>query len=445
MPRSALPNSAVRVRTPRIAMAARTPCGDHDRRVDGPRRDERFGDDRPVERVSEIADAELAPRRGGRRGAAGPEHRARGAEGRRVAGLVAPATDRLDRPGDAVTSLASGTPLMALEGDRRRFAAVSPHDDLRAKPPRLPVLGHVIGHVVERVAEARELRIDAVRGEHAHVDGREDRIAHAIAPREVPQLSGLVAGAPFAPRGAHRAAGGLAPEMDLERRSLGKHSEAKDVVRPPTRRADERHLGCDPERRKDHAQLPHRADASRNGRRAGHRFASDPPAMPRFDVAVRTPIVAALCLLPLGCGEGSATKVNGPPPDVAFAPHLDRRLDRTVGASSLQPLGNTVPTSTAASPTGAAIPAPLSAAPIGHLDGPDRLARLFQRLAGLDDGRVHDDVRILQFGDSHTASDMGTAAFRRQLQARFGDGGRGFVSIGQALEDVRARGPARRT
>jgi lysophospholipase L1-like esterase len=149
---------------------------------------------------------------------------------------------------------------------------------------------------------------------------------------------------------------------------------------------------------------------------------------------VRKPIVAALCLLPFGCGEGSATKVNGPPPDVAFAPHLDRRLDRTVGASSLQPVGNTVPTSAAATPTGAGTPAsaaPLSAATVGHLDGPDRLAHLFQRLAGLDDGRGHDDVRILQFGDSHTASDMGTSAFRRQLQTRFGDGGRGFVSIGR--------------
>ena len=40
-------------------------------------------------------------------------------------------------------------------------------------------------------------------------------------------------------------------------------------------------------------------------------------------------------------------------------------------------------------------------------------------------------MRILQYGDSHTASDMGTAAFRRHLQARFGDGGRGFVSIGK--------------
>ena len=75
--------------------------------------------------------------------------------------------------------------------------------------------------------------------------------------------------------------------------------------------------------------------------------------------------------------------------------------------------------------------APLSPAPVGHLEGPERLARLFQRLAGLDDGRAHDDVRILQFGDSHTASDMGTSAFRHVLQTRFGDGGRGFVSIGK--------------
>jgi hypothetical protein len=40
-------------------------------------------------------------------------------------------------------------------------------------------------------------------------------------------------------------------------------------------------------------------------------------------------------------------------------------------------------------------------------------------------------VRIVQFGDSHTAADVGTGAFRHTLQARFGDGGRGFVSIGR--------------
>jgi lysophospholipase L1-like esterase len=40
-------------------------------------------------------------------------------------------------------------------------------------------------------------------------------------------------------------------------------------------------------------------------------------------------------------------------------------------------------------------------------------------------------VRIVQYGDSHTASDLGTSVFRRVLQARFGDGGRGFVSVGK--------------
>jgi lysophospholipase L1-like esterase len=37
---------------------------------------------------------------------------------------------------------------------------------------------------------------------------------------------------------------------------------------------------------------------------------------------------------------------------------------------------------------------------------------------------------VLQFGDSHTAADMQTGAARRALQTRFGDGGRGFISIG---------------
>jgi lysophospholipase L1-like esterase len=39
-------------------------------------------------------------------------------------------------------------------------------------------------------------------------------------------------------------------------------------------------------------------------------------------------------------------------------------------------------------------------------------------------------VRVVQFGDSHTAADYETGPIRRALQARFGDGGRGFVGIG---------------
>jgi lysophospholipase L1-like esterase len=90
-------------------------------------------------------------------------------------------------------------------------------------------------------------------------------------------------------------------------------------------------------------------------------------------------------------------------------------------------------------PTAASVDAVRSASadlpalpPTAHcLDRPDRLARFFSALADLDSREAHDDVRIVQYGDSHTAADFGTGAFRRALQARFGDGGRGFVSLGQ--------------
>jgi lysophospholipase L1-like esterase len=96
-------------------------------------------------------------------------------------------------------------------------------------------------------------------------------------------------------------------------------------------------------------------------------------------------------------------------------------------------------------PAALAVPGPASAAPdapsppspnppevsAGHLERSDRLAHLFEVLAGLDDGRAHDDVRVLQYGDSHTASDLGVGVLRHALQARFGEGGRGFVPIGK--------------
>jgi lysophospholipase L1-like esterase len=82
--------------------------------------------------------------------------------------------------------------------------------------------------------------------------------------------------------------------------------------------------------------------------------------------------------------------------------------------------------------TPAALVAPTDAAiRSGYLEGADRLAHLFVGLSALEEGRVQADVRILQYGDSHTASDTATSVVRRLLQARFGDGGRGFVQIGK--------------
>ncbi len=68
---------------------------------------------------------------------------------------------------------------------------------------------------------------------------------------------------------------------------------------------------------------------------------------------------------------------------------------------------------------------------VGALDHPAGLRRLFDALARLEAGQADDDVRIVQFGDSHTAADVETAIVRHALQARFGDGGRGLVAIGK--------------
>ena len=46
-------------------------------------------------------------------------------------------------------------------------------------------------------------------------------------------------------------------------------------------------------------------------------------------------------------------------------------------------------------------------------------------------------TRIVQLGDSHTANDLWTGALRRRLQARFGDGGHGFVIPGRPWSSYR--------
>lgn len=58
------------------------------------------------------------------------------------------------------------------------------------------------------------------------------------------------------------------------------------------------------------------------------------------------------------------------------------------------------------------------------------LDKVFSRLDKLD-GKRQGRVRVLQLGDSHIAADYITRTIRAALQDRFGDGGRGFVAIGQ--------------
>lgn len=68
----------------------------------------------------------------------------------------------------------------------------------------------------------------------------------------------------------------------------------------------------------------------------------------------------------------------------------------------------------------------------------DRLAPVFARLAAARTGG--EPVRILQIGDSHTAGDQVTGAWRAALQARYGSAGRGMLAPGRPYQGYLTRG-----
>jgi lysophospholipase L1-like esterase len=59
------------------------------------------------------------------------------------------------------------------------------------------------------------------------------------------------------------------------------------------------------------------------------------------------------------------------------------------------------------------------------------LRPFLEALAGLETPEPGRVVRVLQFGDSHTAADYWSGQVRRRLQARFGDGGFGCLLTGR--------------
>src|SRR5271166_3499232 len=122
-------------------------------------------------------------------------------------------------------------------------------------------------------------------------------------------------------------------------------------------------------------------------------------------IVLSRPCWLALLVAALGCGNAPVAPVKGPPTEVGLAPLVERSDAR---------LALALPSETEAT----VLPQPARAsARFGHLESADRLSHVFEALGDLEDGRTHDDVRIVQYGDSHTASDVGSAAVRRQLQA----------------------------
>ena len=66
-------------------------------------------------------------------------------------------------------------------------------------------------------------------------------------------------------------------------------------------------------------------------------------------------------------------------------------------------------------------------APPRRVEDAAALAPFFRALDAVKAGDRLEPVRVLHFGDSHTAADILTAEIRRRLQHDFGDGGPGYL------------------
>ena len=129
----------------------------------------------------------------------------------------------------------------------------------------------------------------------------------------------------------------------------------------------------------------------------------------------RSTLVAASLL---GCALGSAacgeaSVAPKPAEDRAALPVMDRSAQH-------------------AAKTGETRTVDVSAAVAGAgLEHAERLQAFFTALARIKSREAEDDVRVVHFGDSHVAADLQTSVTRKLLQAEFGDGGRGFVALGE--------------
>ena len=76
----------------------------------------------------------------------------------------------------------------------------------------------------------------------------------------------------------------------------------------------------------------------------------------------------------------------------------------------------------------------------GPLCNPEALAPYFARLEAARGAKEREPIHILQIGDSHTAGDAITGAWRDLLQARFGGAGRGVLPPGRPYDGYITRG-----
>ncbi|MEI9978910.1 MAG: SGNH/GDSL hydrolase family protein [Edaphobacter sp.] len=83
------------------------------------------------------------------------------------------------------------------------------------------------------------------------------------------------------------------------------------------------------------------------------------------------------------------------------------------------------------------------ATPRMGIENPHALASFFAQLHQLQSEPTASLVRVIQFGDSHTAADVFTGALRTLFQQKFGDGGAGFQYAGYPFAGYRIHGTKR--
>ncbi len=77
------------------------------------------------------------------------------------------------------------------------------------------------------------------------------------------------------------------------------------------------------------------------------------------------------------------------------------------------------------------------------IEYPRALRPFFDQLIQLEADPKASLVRVIQFGDSHTAADLFTGALRQLFQTKFGDGGAGFQVAGYPFAGYRSHGTQR--
>jgi len=151
-------------------------------------------------------------------------------------------------------------------------------------------------------------------------------------------------------------------------------------------------------------------------------------------IVVRRSSFALIALLIFACGNGAPYAADRAPSAIAARARgsASRAPARATEGDDAKNAKSDTDDAGEAKALGSMVSAPAEPLPIrpATIERPEALRHFFESLARLEDGGAREDVLMVQLGDSHTAADIGTSAARRALQGRFGDGGRGFVALG---------------